>query len=161
MSVAERVARFWSRVDRSGDCWLWTGARYPRGYGMVACGRGTDGRLVNNYAHRVAYILTHGPLPISAPVVRHRCDNPPCCNPAHLCVGTQADNINDAAVQGKYRRERPGAWIHTREMRDQIVARVAAGVKIGQLATELNISRQYIYKLIWSLDRRQREATHG
>jgi len=101
MSVAERVARFWDRIDTSGDCWLWTGGTFKNGYGMVAMGRKPDGRAVNGYAHRIAYGLINGPIPDGL-VVRHRCDNPPCCNPDHLLIGTQAENIADAQRQGRY-----------------------------------------------------------
>jgi len=101
-TVEQRIARFWSRVDRSGACWEWTASTTPDGYGQVHLGRTSDGKQVKDYAHRVSYRLSVGPIPDGA-VVRHTCDNPPCCNPAHLLIGTQADNIADAQRQGKYR----------------------------------------------------------
>jgi len=80
--------RFWSRVVRSEGCWEWTGANV-RGYGQISVG----GRR-RVYAHRASFELAHGPVPANK-MVLHRCDNPPCCNPAHLYAGTAQDNTND------------------------------------------------------------------
>jgi hypothetical protein len=89
------VATFWSRVAGSTQfqCWLWTGRANDHGYG----------RFKDTMAHRVAYELVKGPIPAGL-VVRHRCDNPPCCNPAHLEVGTPADNSKDAVQRGRLAR---------------------------------------------------------
>lgn len=89
---------FWARVDQSGGpnaCWPWMGYRTPRGYGRLYCGSRTP-----VYAHRVACALAHGPIPPGMDAC-HKCDNPPCCNPAHLFPGTQDDNIQDAKRKGR------------------------------------------------------------
>lgn len=81
------------------DCWEWPGARNVNGYGTLATnghGNGVSKRL----AHRVAYELEHGAIP-EGKLIMHRCDNPPCCNPAHLQVGTDADNNRDKAAKGR------------------------------------------------------------
>ena len=88
------------RVDRSStpdQCWPWTGPTLRDGYGQFNVG-GTSYR-----AHRVAWELTNGPIPDGLEVL-HACDNPPCCNPAHLSVGTHAENVADAKRKGKYRK---------------------------------------------------------
>lgn len=92
----QRIAAFWSRVDRRGpdECWEWTASRYPTGYGYITIG----GK--KSYAHRVAYELTHGPIPGGLHIC-HRCDNPPCCNPAHLFAGTAKDNMQDRDRKGR------------------------------------------------------------
>lgn len=84
------VARFWAKVDRRGpdDCWPWTGYVRPSGHG------GTTYKCFSILASRKAWILAHG-LISSKVCVNHRCDNALCCNPAHLYLGTRADNMID------------------------------------------------------------------
>lgn len=85
--------RFWEKVDKSSPCWIWRGARSRAGYGVFWF----NGR--NEHSHRVAYLLTTGP--IGGLDVCHRCDNPPCCNPAHLFLGTASDNAKDMVSKGR------------------------------------------------------------
>lgn len=85
--------RFWSRVDRSGDCWTWTGA-LVNGYGRIK----VEGRSV--LAPRIAWELTNGPIPTGLEV-RHHCDNPPCVRPEHLALGTHAENMDDSRRRGR------------------------------------------------------------
>ena len=89
--------RFWNHVTilGSNDCWPWNGTRDPEwGYGGVR----VEDRIERS--HRVAFFLTHGYWP---KVCRHSCDNPPCCNPAHLLDGTHADNAADKVARGRAR----------------------------------------------------------
>jgi len=72
------VARFWSKVDKSGDCWLWTGTRSVGGYGRYAV-KGVK----NHLAHRYAYEHTIGQIPAGL-VIDHLCRNAGCVNPSHL-----------------------------------------------------------------------------
>jgi hypothetical protein len=83
--------RFWSRVNIKSDdeCWNWQG-RIQEGYGKISC---KDKELL---AHRLAYELTYGPVN-SELAACHGCDNPRCCNPLHLWVGTWANNNKDRA----------------------------------------------------------------
>ena len=92
--------RFWEKVDRSGGteaCWLWTAGAFSHGYGSFR----RDARA--QYAHRVAYELTNGPIPEDLCVL-HRCDTPPCVNPSHLFLGTPADNAADRNAKGRQAR---------------------------------------------------------
>jgi HNH endonuclease len=86
--------RFFAKVDKSDDCWVWTGARWSRGYGQL---RGDGRRLL---AHRVAWQLVNGPIPDGLQVC-HRCDNPPCVRPDHLFLGSASINALDRDNKGR------------------------------------------------------------
>lgn len=112
--------RFWQKVAKAdGDaCWIWTAAKFPKGYGKVAVekSRKVDG------AHRVAWELTYGSIPIGLSVL-HKCDNRPCCRPDHLFIGTQLDNMRDMANKGGYKRRPRQALVLSPE-KAAIVARM-------------------------------------
>lgn len=88
------VARFWSKVDKTGDCWEWTAGKNAVGYGKF-----TFGKIVR-YAHRVAYLIDTSVDPGDKHVC-HTCDNPSCVNPTHLWLGTNQDNIDDSVKKGR------------------------------------------------------------
>lgn len=95
--------RFWARVDKSGgdsSCWPWLGAK-DKGYGKL----GFNGK--NTSAHRVAYELTYGSI-LDNLFACHKCDNPSCCNPDHLFLGTNGDNIRDMVSKGRAWLQQPG-----------------------------------------------------
>jgi hypothetical protein len=94
----EVVRRFWSKVAKGDGCWEWQGERHAKGYGVFYPRKRKKVR-----ASRLAYVLTHGPIPDGMQVL-HRCDNPPCCNPAHLFHGTNSDNVADALSKGRMAR---------------------------------------------------------
>lgn len=92
-------ARFWARVEKTDDCWLWTGRQNAKGYGRVFTYSRRAGRTCREeMAHRVSYQLAYGPIPDGL-LVCHRCDNPPCIRPNHLFVGTNLDNVYDARAK--------------------------------------------------------------
>jgi hypothetical protein len=88
------AALFWAKVQRGDGCWPWTGNRLPTGYGRVTR------RNRSIYAHRVSWVLHHGPIPAGLWVL-HRCDNPPCVRPDHLFLGTNDDNVADRDAKGR------------------------------------------------------------
>lgn len=88
--------KFWMKVNYTETCWLWTGTRYPTGYGRVRF-RGKWGG-----AHRAAWILMNGDLDPQM-CICHHCDNPPCVRPDHLFIGTRKDNLHDAIRKGRWK----------------------------------------------------------
>lgn len=83
-------------------CLEWTGARSPQGYGLVSMK--TYWKYGTRLAHRLAYYCAHGFFPPDGLIIRHTCDNPRCCNPAHLLEGTRADNMRDRDERGRTSR---------------------------------------------------------
>lgn len=92
-SLLEQPDRFWAKVDRRSpdECWEWQGCVSTSGYGRAGkCG----------YAHRTAYEISTGQQ-CGSMFVLHSCDNPRCCNPAHLSLGDAGDNARDMASKGR------------------------------------------------------------
>ena len=98
IATPELVARFESKVVRDdcmpNGCHIWTGVKSPKGYGVTSL----NSKSVR--AHRVSYTIYNGEIPHGM-LVCHRCDNPPCVNPAHLFIGTASDNEQDKLSKGR------------------------------------------------------------
>lgn len=90
--------RFWRLVDKSSECWIWTGTRKPFGYGRFML---TGHEEIST--HRFSYVLAHGAIPNDLWVLHH-CDNPPCVNPSHLFLGTRSDNAKDRHAKGRTKK---------------------------------------------------------
>ena len=94
------ATRYWSKVKADAEqgasgCWVWLARTNKDGYGFFSVSPG-----VTEYAHRMAWILINGPLQPGLCVLHH-CDNPPCCRPSHLFLGTPADNTQDMMQKGR------------------------------------------------------------
>lgn len=131
-----------ARVDRSGGpdaCWPWTGhITERRPYGQFSrCG-------FSFYAHRAAADIAGLGVRRGLDVC-HRCDNPPCCNPAHLFVATHRENLLDAAAKG--RTARPWAKLSAETARE-IRRRSASGEATGDLAREFGVSASAIRAVV-------------
>lgn len=94
------IARFWLKVDRTTPdaCWPWVaGNRGRRGYGRFSMGR--KNRCIR--AHRFSWEIVNGPIPSGIDVL-HSCDNTVCCNPRHLFLGTNLDNVRDMHAKNRH-----------------------------------------------------------
>ena len=95
---ADVAKRFWKKVQKTGECWEWTGVQNGRGYGVFYYDR--SNRVAK--AHRVSYMWANGIKDMPSDThVMHSCDNRCCVNPAHLSAGSHTDNMRDMASKGR------------------------------------------------------------
>lgn len=136
--------RLWARIEKNkpNECWPWTGGRCPRGYGRIG---NDDKKMKNVLTHRAAYEDAIGPVPEGMNVL-HRCDNPPCCNPAHLWIGTRADNNADMAAKGRaYNGDRKGEKNGYAKLTSKQAAKIrAAKGSQGSIAAKYNVSQSTV-----------------
>jgi hypothetical protein len=130
---------FEKRIDKSGDCWLWMGTKNDYGYGIFLLPGEKPVR-----AHRYAYEFFVGPIP-EGMIIRHTCDNPPCVNPAHLQVGTKAENNADTAER---RRHNYGTdhW-NGRLTKRQVAAIRRSKATTRELATKYGVHYSHIFRI--------------
>jgi hypothetical protein len=144
--------RLWRRVTKGEGCWEWSGSTIGAGYGMLR--RDRDSSVL---AHRLSWELAHGPIPEGMKVC-HSCDNPPCVNPEHLFLGTQADNMADMAAKKRHksltrpdlnpRGERnPGAKL-TAAQAGEIRAKRAEGIPQRKLARDYGVSEATVSLIV-------------
>ena len=144
----EIAERFWSQVDKTTTptgCWEWTGHRNARGYGRIRI----NGR--RRYAHHVALELAGYIIPFKGLQVRHYiCDNPPCCRPSHLRIGTRQEDRDDMTGKGRQARgERVASAKLQQENVDEIRSLYAAGgISQRALAKRFGVSRKQISSII-------------
>jgi hypothetical protein len=149
--------RFFKKVRRDGDCWMWTGAVVTNGYGQFYIGKPVS-------AHRAAWLLFRGPIP-SGSWVLHRCDQKRCVNPDHLYLGTARDNARDAVERGQYPSgERHGSRTHLQQfargerhgsakLRESDVLAIrsafSSGAGIRSMARDYNVSEFAIHAIVY------------
>lgn len=128
-------------------CWPWPGARWRAGYGQIRA----DHRLLKT--HRLAYETFIGPVPDGL-YVCHTCDNPPCCNPAHLFLGSHDDNMADMTSKGrrvlpviKRGAEHPNARLTPAAVVD-IRSRVSAGDSMRSVARRYNVAPEAVRRIV-------------
>lgn len=160
--------RFWAMVDRRGpnECWPWLGEVNHGGYGLFQF----SVTRRNVRAHRFVLGLTS--VDAAHLIVRHRCDNPPCCNPAHLLTGTKRQNSQDMVSRN---RQTHGSRNPAARLNEDQVARIRATFALGgitrtALAEQYGVTRSTIGRVVsgrgWTLvasleDRRQRRLDRG
>lgn len=137
--------RFWAKVDKRGpdDCWLWTASILKNGYGHIGIyNKKTD------TAHRVSYRLAKGEIPPGMDVC-HTCDVRACVNPAHLFLGTRAENMADCKAKGRARGPNyRGEKIGTSKLKEPdvlvIKRKILAGISNTVLGEQHGVSRATI-----------------
>ncbi len=161
--VEKRLAKYIIKDPETG-CWNWISATVSKGYGVLS----VNGKM--QYVHRLVWEREHGPIPNGMQVC-HSCDNPRCCNPEHLFLGTRSDNMLDMVNKGRDRNFRtmplrrkgedhPQAkltWAIVREIRDK---HASGNYTYRKLAEEYRLGTGYISDIL----RRRRwveEQTHS
>jgi len=138
------VERFWAKVEKHdvdcpccNGCWHWTGSRDHRGYGRIQRGAQGEGHVKT---HRLSYEIHHGPA--DGLFVCHRCDNPPCCNPDHLFLGTHEDNMADASSKQRML----GSPFAVDQ--DELVAFVRAGHSYLETSKHFGVPKSTVYRTL-------------
>ncbi len=143
----KELDRFWSKVNTSAGpdaCWPWVGGKHIRGYGIFSVHR--PGVYRSWRSHRIAYEQSHGTDPGKL-MVLHACDNPPCCNPSHLFLGTHQDNVDDKVAKGRQARA-VGAKLDAEKVRE-IRAAYDRGDPIYRFAKAFGVTRRTVYLVAW------------
>lgn len=134
--------RFWSKVQKSNDCWVWTGRKTKFGYGMASIKR----RRIDT--HRLSWEMHNGLIP-KGMCVLHKCDNPPCVRPDHLFLGTQKDNVNDMV-----QKERATSSLCAKDVREIRALYAGGGVTMKAIGAQFGIHkgtvRGIIKRLRWA-----------
>lgn len=127
-------------------CWEWSGPRSDKGYGL------TKYRMRQVRAHRLTWELLFGPIPDGMRVC-HTCDNPPCCRPNHLFLGTDADNVHDAQAKGRRKSRQINVIRPNAKLTSDQVAQIRARYLVGadrqvDLAAEFGVSQSIISRVV-------------
>lgn len=141
MLTRKLIARFWSYVKKTNECWVWDGA-LKNGYGCI----NIYGKIL--YAHRVGWQLRHGKIP-NGKFLCYRCDNRKCVRPDHMFLGTPKDNTHDMMKKGRYRGpSATGKIVLTAEQVVAARAIVAAGTPLSEVMELLGVSRGALWNAV-------------
>lgn len=131
------LERFLARTKKkTRGCWEYVGGDIGSGYRALRIDN------VRTYAHRYSWELHNGPIP-SGKVVRHSCNNTTCVNPAHLRLGTQADNMRDMMAAGRGR-----SHVLSAEQSAEILRRYAAGESQTAIARHFGVSQVRVSQIV-------------
>lgn len=146
------ISRMLAKIDVSGGedaCHPWLGTKSREGYGMIY----NQPTRRKERAHRMMYEILHGPITDPELVVRHTCDNPPCCNPKHLLLGTRKQNAEDRGKRKRGREHRQSGEANTNaKLFDADVARVFAFRDQGwtqvRIAAEVGVKQPQVSRIL-------------
>lgn len=132
--------RFWSYVNKTEACWLWTGGRIGHCGDQYYGGFAPNGSGSTRGAHRYSWELHYGAIPVGLCVL-HRCDQPRCVNPEHLFLGTKRDNNRDMAAKGRNAR---GVQAGRAKLNDDAIREIRRLHALGQPAKgKRGLARQF------------------
>lgn len=146
------TARFWGKVQTGApdECWPWRKGRHTKGYGVFSLRSKSIG------AHRFALTVKLGRDLRPGYQACHSCDNPGCCNPAHLYECTAADNTRDMMTKGRngytlpairYGEQHPGSKLTAAQVRE-IRSRAATGETNASIARQMGVARKTVAKVV-------------
>ncbi len=149
------IDRFYERVDRSGDCWVWTGRVLANGYGVLPIfdatrrRRGSPDRLAHRIAYELAFDVDPGEL-----FVCHKCDNPACVRPSHLFLGTNKDNVADCRrkdrdIQGERSRIAKVTDDKVRVMREEFKAGTTQTALANRFGVSISLVNGIVHGRRW------------
>lgn len=150
------IKKFWSKVSIVKDkksCWVWAQSlkAHKFGYGVV------EFKGKKKVAHRFAYELVNKLSLLSSQKVCHKCDNPPCCRPSHLFIGSQKDNVDDMISKLRHRGGIDDSkLILTHKQVSDIISLNDGGIPQKEIAKVFGISPSYVSRLINGNRRRYR-----
>jgi uncharacterized protein YjiS (DUF1127 family) len=134
--------RYNARHVKGDGCWVWIGGLNRDGYGQL-----TVAGFGNIQAHQIAFLIYQGDIPAGHVVMHGECDNPRCCNPAHLVLGTQALNIQDAVAKGRW-NSRGSRRVLTPELVRSIRQRHKLGESKDAIARDIGVKRDAVRSAI-------------
>jgi hypothetical protein len=144
--------RFWDKVAVGDECWEWQTYRDEKGYGYFSAHK--NGRRARIPAHRAVYLMLVGPVPNNLCVL-HTCDNPACCRPKHLFLGTNLDNHRDMWRKGRgvvptpaHGESRPNAKLTEADVLAMRRSHEAGGVSMRQLARQYGVGPSTVQHII-------------
>ena len=160
-AAVQRAFKGHWKVTKKG-CWEWSGGR-SHNYGQLRVHEAWGDSPV--YAHRVSYLLNHGPIPSDVKVC-HTCDNPPCCNPAHLFLGDDLANLRDMANKDRCAYgERNGMSRLTESNIIAIRKMKANGIRQSDIAKKFGISDPHVSDIVrgkkWRRAKGKTTTVHG
>lgn len=139
-TIKDRFESF-VEISTSAECITWPASRGTRGYGQFVYQNKT------RKAHRVSYEIHVGPIP-QGMVVRHKCDNPPCVNPAHLEIGTQSDNVSDAVERGRWRLGESSRQSKVTESQVLEIRELARAIPLTELSSRFGLSESNLSRIV-------------
>lgn len=147
-ALRSRFLGYVDKTDDEDDCWIWNAGKFSNGYGQFRLGK------IKVKAHRLAYFYHHGEINNELRVL-HKCDNPPCCNPHHLFLGTDADNVADRERKGRGARsgtslpcaKNPSAKL-TEEAVIEIRRMALDGIFLKQIASQFGMRQSQIGNIV-------------